>query len=390
MIIGKEYDEGLMSTYGRFSVALESGSGAIAVDTEGKRYVDFGSGIGVNALGYCDTEWVEAVQKQAATLQHISNLYYSPVQSQFAAELCRAAGFAKAFLANSGAEANECMIKLARKYSSDKYQTDERGTVVTLVNSFHGRTLTTLTATGQDVFHHYFLPLTPGFRYAPAGDLQALQTVLDDSCCAVMVECVQGEGGVVPLEPAYLQAVAALCKERDLLLLVDEVQTGMGRTGKLLACEHMGVKPDAVSLAKGLGGGLPVGACLCSEALGSVLSAGTHGSTFGGNPVVCAGGRVVLKRITADGFLEDVAKKGDYIRQRLAAMPHIAETRGLGMMVGAVLDKGTAKEVAQKCLEKGLLILTAKTLLRFLPPLTISQKELDEGLAVLESVLTEL
>ena len=387
--IQKQHDAALMPTYGRFPVALASGHGATAIDVEGRAYIDFGSGIGVNALGYCDEGWVRAVQEQAAALQHISNLYYSPGQVQFAAELCAATGMGRVFLCNSGAEANECAIKLARKYSFDKYGKG-RSTIVGLENSFHGRTLTTLSATGQDVFHQYFFPFTEGFSFAKAGDLDSLKDKLDGSVCAVLLECVQGEGGVVALDKAYVQAVQALCRERDVLLLVDEVQTGAGRTGTFLACEQLGLQPDVVTMAKGLGGGLPIGACLCTQALGGVMSAGMHGSTFGGNPVACAAGRYMLSRLTQPAFLEEVARKGAAIRQRLAAMPHVREVRGMGMMIGVVLDAGTARAVAEDCLQNGLLILTAKTLLRLLPPLNITREELDKGLSILESVLERI
>ena len=387
--IQKQHDAALMPTYGRFPVALASGHGATAIDVEGRAYIDFGSGIGVNALGYCDEGWVRAVQEQAAALQHISNLYYSPAQVQFAAELCAATGMGRVFLCNSGAEANECAIKLARKYSFDKYGKG-RSTIVGLENSFHGRTLTTLSATGQDVFHQYFFPFTEGFSFAKAGDLDSLKDKLDGSVCAVLLECVQGEGGVVALDKAYVQAVQALCRERDVLLLVDEVQTGAGRTGTFLACEQLGLQPDVVTMAKGLGGGLPIGACLCTQALGGVMSAGMHGSTFGGNPVACAAGRYMLSRLTQPAFLEEVARKGAAIRQRLAAMPHVREVRGMGMMIGVVLDAGTARAVAEDCLQNGLLILTAKTLLRLLPPLNITREELDKGLSILESVLERI
>lgn len=380
------HDEALMPTYGRFPVALESGRGATATDVEGKTTIDFGSGIGVNALGYCDEGWVAAVQEQAARLQHISNLYYSPVQVEFAAELCAAAGMDKAFLCNSGAEANECAIKLARKYSFDTYGAG-RSTIVGLKNSFHGRTVTTLAATGQDSFHQYFFPFTEGFAFAEVGDLEDLKAKLDGTVCAVLLECVQGEGGVVPLDGEYLRGVQALCREKDILFMVDEVQTGAGRTGSFLACRQFGLTPDVVTMAKGLGGGLPIGACLCAPRLSGVMSAGMHGSTFGGNPVACAAGRYMLSRLTQPAFLVEVREKGRYMRERLAAMEGVAEVRGLGMMLGLVLEHGTAREVAQKCLENGLLVLTAKTLIRLLPPLNISREELDDGLSILESVL---
>lgn len=380
------HDSALMPTYGRFSVALASGHGSTAIGVDGREYIDFGSGIGVNALGYCDPGWVAAVQEQAAVLQHISNLYYSPVQVKFAAELCAAAGMGRAFLCNSGAEANECAIKLARKYSFDKYGAG-RSTIVTLCNSFHGRTLTTLSATGQDSFHQVFFPFTEGFVYAKADDPADMESKLDGSVCAVLLECVQGEGGVVPLDPAYAQRVQALCREKDILLMIDEVQTGAGRTGTFLACEQLGLAPDVVTMAKGLGGGLPIGACLCSETLAGVMGPGTHGSTFGGNPVACAAGRYMLSVLTKPDFLREVAEKGAYLRERLSATPGVKEVRGMGMMVGIVLEKGTAREIAEACLADGLLVLTAKTLVRLLPPLNITRDELDRGLSILQKVL---
>lgn len=384
-----QLDSSLMPTYGRFPVALVSGQGAVAVDDTGKTYIDFGSGIGVNALGYCENGWLQAVMTQAATLQHISNLYYSPVQAELAAALCRATGMDKAFLCNSGAEANECAIKLARKYSFDTYGAG-RSTIVGMKNSFHGRTITTLAATGQDSFHQNFFPFTEGFVFAEAGRLDDLLTLLDDSVCAVLLECIQGEGGVIPLPADYLQAVRRLCTERDILLLVDEVQTGAGRTGKFLACEHAGILPDVVTMAKGIGGGLPIGACLCAPAFANVLSAGTHGSTFGGNPVACAGARYMVERLSDPALLAEVERKGLLVRRRLEAMPHVKEVRGLGLMLGVVLDKGAAREVAESCLKGGLLILTAKTLLRLLPPLNITDAELTAGLDILEETLRAL
>lgn len=380
----------IMPTYGRFPVALVSGQGATAFDAAGKAYIDFGSGIGVNGLGFAPKGWVEAVRQQAAKLQHTSNLYYNDVQAALAQELCRATGMDKVFFANSGAEANECAIKLARKYSFDKYGPG-RHTIVTLVNSFHGRTVTTLSATGQDSFHNYFFPFTDGFAYAVAGDLEDLQAKLDDTVCAVMLECIQGEGGVVPLDPAYLQAVQKLCSQRDILLIIDEVQTGAGRTGKFLACEHGGITPDVVTMAKGLGGGLPIGACLCAAPYAQVMSSGTHGSTFGGNPVACAGARYMVSVLSQSAFLAEVTKKGETICRRVSAMPHVKGVRGLGLMLGIELTDGlAAREVAEKALENGLLVLTAKTLLRLLPPLNISEQELSDGLDILESTLNQI
>ena len=383
------HDRSLMPTYGRFPVALESGHGATATDVDGRQYIDFGSGIGVNALGYCDAGWVAAVTAQAGKLQHCSNLYYNPVQIETAAALCRATGMGRVFFGNSGAEANECAIKLARKYSFDKYG-EGRATVIGMRNSFHGRTVTTLSATGQDVFHNYFFPFTEGFRFVDAGDMAALEAATDDTVCAVMLECIQGEGGVIPLPAAYLQAVRAFCDAHDLLLLIDEVQTGAGRTGRFLACEHAGVRPDVVTMAKGLGGGLPIGACLCTERLADVMGAGMHGSTFGGNPVACAAAKYMIETLSAPAFLAAVTEKGERMRARLSAMPHVSDVRGAGMMLGVALDAGTARDVANACLEKGLLILTAKTLLRLLPPLNISDGELSRGMDILESVLKGL
>lgn len=378
----------LMPTYGRFQTALVSGKGATAVDTEGRSYIDFGAGIGVNALGYCDPDWVEAVSGQAATLQHISNLYYSPVMTQLAEALCQWTGLSKAFFGNSGAEANECAIKLARKYGTQTHGKD-CNRIVTLHHSFHGRTVTTLSATGQDGFHHYFTPFTEGFSYADP-NMESIKAHVDENTCGVMIELIQGEGGVRPLEKAFVQELAAFCQERDVLLLVDEVQTGVGRTGKLYCYEHYGIQPDVITSAKGLGGGLPIGACLCTERLGKVMDAGMHGSTFGGNPVVCAGALAVLRKITAPGFLEQVAEKGAYLREKLMAMEGIVEVRGIGMMLGATLKTDNAKEVATACVGNGLLVLTAKNLLRFLPPLTISREELDKGLAILQETISKL
>lgn len=384
--IKTQHDAALMPTYGRFSVALESGKGAVATDVAGKTYIDFGSGIGVNALGYSDEGWVKAVSEQAARLQHTSNLYYQPVQTAFAAELCAATGMSRVFLANSGAEANECAIKLARKYSRDTYG-EGRYEIITLWQSFHGRTLATLTATGQDALHVSFDPFMPGFAYVPAGDIDALQQAVSDRTCAIMLECIQGEGGVIAQSADYLQAVEALCREKDLLLMVDEVQTGAGRTGKLLAFQHAGIHPDVVTMAKGLGGGLPIGVCLCSDKYKTVMGPGSHGSTFGGNPVVCAGARYVLSRLTAPGFLDEVAEKGAYMREQIVVMPHVTEVRGQGLMIGIQLDGKEARTIAEQCLQNGLLILTAKTLLRLLPPLTITYEEINEGLTRLQTVL---
>ena len=381
--IKKQDNQYIMNTYGRFNVALVKGKGATAWDETGKEYIDFTSGIGVNSLGYCDDGWVKAVSEQAGILQHSSNLYYSPLQTQLAEKLCKITSFSKVFFANSGAEANECAIKLARKYSFEKYG-KERTNIVTLENSFHGRTITTLSATGQEFFHNYFFPFTEGFCFARANDMESVKSQIDNHTCAVMIELIQGEGGVNPLEKTFVCELAEYCQQNDLLLIVDEVQTGIGRTGTFYCYEQFGIQPDIVSSAKGIGGGLPMGVCLCNDKLKDVMRAGTHGTTYGGNPIACAGAMEVVNRVADDDFLKEVSIKGDYIRYKLSRMKGIAEVRGMGLMIGIVLEKDNAKEVAVRCVENGLLVLTAKTLIRFLPPLTITKEEADRGLAIFE------
>lgn len=374
-----------MPTYGRYDVAFVSGNGSTLTDTQGKEYIDFTSGIGVNSVGHANPAWTQAVIKQVLSIAHVSNYYYSPTTVALGKALCEASGFSKAFLGNSGAEANECAFKIARKYSFDKYG-DGRGTIISLKNSFHGRTIATVTATGQDVFHQYFHPFAPGFRYAEKS-IESVLEQLDETVCAVIMEPIQGEGGVVPIEKEFVEKLSALCKEKDLVLIFDEVQTGVGRTGKLFAWEHYGIRPDVLTTAKGLAGGLPIGACLCTEQFGGVLTAGTHGTTFGGNPAACAGALEVLKQVTAPGFLENVRKNGEMMRAEISKMPNVELVRGEGMMIGIVLKKGDAHEVAQKCLDNGLLVLTAKTLVRLLPPLTTSRAEIEKGLEILRSCL---
>lgn len=387
--ISNAYDENIMSTYGRFPVCLVEGKGATAVNVNSKKYIDFGSGIGVNSLGYCDDGYVEAVCAQVKKLQHTSNLYYTEPQLETALKLAKLSGMKKVLFCNSGAEANECSIKIARKYSFDKYG-NGRNKIVTLQNSFHGRTVTTLAATGQDVFHNYFFPFTEGFLFAPANDFEKTIEVIDDKTCAVMIELVQGEGGVMPLDKDYVQKLVEYCQSKDILVVVDEVQTGVGRTGTFFGFQQYGFMPDIVSAAKGLGGGLPIGACLVSDKCKDVLTPGTHGTTFGANPVVCAGANYVLSQFLDTDLLQNVYEKGEYIRNRLMKMPGVLETRGLGMMVGAVLKNDDAKTVANKALENGLLVLTAKTILRLLPPLNISMQELSDGLDILEKTLKEI
>lgn len=375
----------ILHTYGRVDAALVKGKNARAWDVEGKEYIDFTAGIGVNVLGYSDPEWASAVSQQAGEIQHMCNYYYCPQNTALAEELSKASGMAKAFFCNSGAEANECAVKVARKYG------EKRGAykIITLENSFHGRTLTTLAATGQEGFHKDFLPLTEGFLYAQAGDLSSVEKLMDDSVCAVLIEMVQGEGGVIPMEESFVQGLSKLCQEKDVLLMVDEVQTGIGRTGTFYAYQGYGVQPDVVTSAKALAGGLPIGACLVSEKLGDILQPGMQGSTFGGNPLACAGARVVLRRVNDPAFLESVKEKGVYLKERLEAMPQVEYVRGRGMMLGVKLKEKDAHDVLVECAKQGLLILTAKELVRFLPPLTITQEDMDQGLAIFQKVLEQ-
>ena len=382
----KRDNDYVLHTYQRSPIVIEKGHGLYAEGPEGQHYLDFTSGIGVNSLGYCDLDWAEAVSEQAHKLQHTSNLYYTSPCTKLAKRLCKLTGMDKVFFGNSGAEANEGAIKAARKYSFDHYG-DGRSTVITLVNSFHGRTIATLTATGQGVFHNYFGPFNEGFVYAQAGDIEALTELVDRHTCAVMLELVQGEGGVVALEPEYVQAVRRLCDEKDLVLIVDEVQTGVGRTGTFLCCEHYNLKPDIVTLAKGLGGGLPIGAVLLNSRVSGGMGYGTHGSTFGGNPVVCAGANAVLAHMDA-GFLANVNERAVQLRTGLARLPHVKSVSGIGLMVGVELEEGIkAADVRAVCGEKGLLVLTAKTRLRLLPPLVLSEHDVEAALAILSEVL---
>lgn len=385
------FNKNVMGTYGRYDLVLDSGENRTAVSENGDEYIDFGSGIGTNSLGFCDSDWVEAVCSQAKKIQHTSNYYYTKVQADFANKLCEATGYSKMFFGNSGAEANECAIKLARKYSFDKYGKEaERNIIITLVNSFHGRTMTTLSATGQDVFHNYFFPFTPGFVNVEANNIQDLKDKLneyDGKICAVMFEFVQGEGGVIPLEQSFVDSLFEECEKRDILTIGDEVQTGIGRTGKLLASEHYGKQPNVTTLAKGLAGGVPIGVCLADEKCCDVLTKGTHGSTFGGNPISCAGGNAVLHKVTNPEFLREVMNKSEYFKKKLAEINEVEGIDGLGLMIGVRLKTKNAADVCKLCLDNGLLILTAKTKLRFLPPLTITYEEIDQGLEILKKVL---
>lgn len=401
--------ENVMQTYGRFDVAIERGEGARLYSPEGREYIDFTSGIGVNALGYANQKWADAIYAQAMKLGHISNLFYSEPYVRLASELTRRTGMKNVFFANAGGEANEGMIKLARKYSHDKYG-DGRSTILTLVQSFHGRTVTTLAATGQEHFHQHFFPFTEGFRHIPANDIKALQNALESAAagsrsfdgnaalkdessesgiCAVMLELIQGEGGVLPLDAQYVRQVRTLCDEYDVLMLVDEVQTGVGRTGRLFAFQHYGIMPDAITFAKGIAGGLPMGGLMAGEKCSAVLGPGEHATTFGGNPIAAAAALETLSQLS-DEEIGEVSKKGQYIREAVASwgLPAVGEIRGLGLMIGITTCGIAPKEAAKRCIENGLLILTAGTdSLRMLPPLTITYEEIDAGLAILKPVL---
>ena len=379
----------VMQTYGRFDVVIDHGSGSTLYTPEGKEYIDFASGIGVNSVGYGDPRWIKAVTEQAAKLQHISNLYYSEPYARLADRLCRRTGMADVFFANGGGEANEGLIKLARKYSFDKYGVG-RATIITLLDSFHGRTITTLKATGQEVFHNYFFPFTEGFRYAAPNDIDSLKAQAGDDVCAVMLELVQGEGGVMPLDRDYIAAVKALCDANDWLLLVDEVQTGVGRTGTMFAFQQYDILPDVCSFAKGIAGGLPMSGIMANEKCRGVLTPGTHATTFGGNPV-CAAAACAVQDILTDEVLDAVKEKGAYLRAEIEKMasPAVSGTRGLGLMIGITLNEGYSnKELAGKLTEAGLLVLTAgQNVIRLLPPLVITREEMDKGLDILKRVL---
>lgn len=384
----EQFDSHVMQTYDRLPLVMESGSGRTCTDEDGKRYLDFGSGIGTNSLGYCDPAWADAVCAQVRRMQHTSNYYYTKVQADFAERLCQITGYKRVFFGNSGAEANECAIKLARKYSFDKYGAG-RNVIITLRNSFHGRTMATLSATGQDCFHNYFFPFPEGFVYAEANDIDDLLKKMHNNVCAVMLEYIQGEGGVVPLDSKYVDQLYDFCAKRDILVIADEVQTGVGRTGTFLAGEQYAKKANITTLAKGLGGGLPIGACLANGKCADVLTKGMHGSTFGGNPVVCAGGLAVLEQVAKPDFLAQVLAKGAHIRAALRDCQEVTEITGLGLMLGLTLKTKQAADVKQAAFQRGLLVLTAKDKVRLLPPLNITIGELDSGLAILKECLSQ-
>ena len=375
------------NTYARFPVEIQSGKGSRLYDTDGKEYIDLGTGIAVNAFGVADEEWKRAVIAQLDLVQHTSNLYYTEPCARLAEMLCAKTGLKKVFFGNSGAEANECAIKVARKYAAEK-KGAEYSTVVTLCNSFHGRTLTTLSATGQEHYHELFRPLTPGFVHTPANDLAALErTVAAHKVAGILIECVQGEGGVIALDADFVQGVAAICAREDIVFMVDEVQTGNGRTGALYGYMNFGVTPDVVSTAKGLGGGLPIGACLLGEKVQGVLGAGDHGSTYGGNPVACAGACNVISRID-DALLAEVREKSAYVFEKMSNAKGVKSVSGMGLMIGIETEKPAA-EVVRACMERGVLCLTAKTKVRLLPALNIPMADLQKAIEILIAVCGE-
>lgn len=385
-LIKSRDDEYIAHSYGRFPVAVIKGKNASCWDADGREYIDFTSGIGVNSLGFCDECWIKAVTAQLTKLQHISNLYYTEPCGKLAEALCNRTGMKKVFFANGGAEANEGAIKAARKYSYMKYG-DGRSKIITLRNSFHGRTVTTLSATGQDVFHNYFFPFTEGFGFCTAGDFEELSELCKGGVCAVMIELIQGEGGVLPVDMEFVQKAYRFCHENDILLIVDEVQTGIGRTGSLFCFEQYGIMPDIVTAAKGIGGGLPLAAVLFGEKTADVFNPGDHATTFGGNPVACAGGLEIIKRLD-DDFLGSVKAKGGYMAEKIGKMPHVTGIAGMGLMIGIELENGIkSSEVVRAGLDCGVLLLTAKEKVRLLPPLTITYEEIDAGLAALEKAL---
>ena len=383
----EEYGKEILPTYDRFSLALESGKGATLKDVEGRKYIDFSSGLGVNAIGYGNDKWVSAITEQAKKLQHTSNLFYTAPGLNLAKRLNAATGMAGAFFSNSGAEANEGVIKLARKYSFDKYGAG-RNKIVTLKNSFHGRTIATLEATGQEKFHNYFFPFTGGFNYSDL-NMDSIRENIKDDVCAVLIELIQGEGGVYPLDKGFVRSLREFCSEKDVLLLIDEVQTGIGRTGTLFAFQQYGILPDAVSFAKGIAGGLPMGGFLAAAPYRAVLGPGTHASTFGANPICCSAALAVLDMLD-EKTLSDVNTKGEYIKAAVKKIgsPHIESIRGLGLMLGIQINDISHLALVKKLIGNGLVCLTAGLdTIRFLPPLTISYEELDAGLDIFKNTI---
>lgn len=375
----KEY---VANTYARFPLLIKKGKGSLVYDDKNQAYIDLGTGIAVNAFGVADKKWQKAVKKQLGKVQHTSNLYFSEPCAMLAKELCLRTGMKKVFFSNSGAEANECAIKAARKYGELK-KGSEYFTIITLKNSFHGRTITTLSATGQDVFHQHFTPMTDGFVFATANDINELQTLVKThKCCAVMIELVQGEGGVMALDKEYVQAVEKLCKDEDMLLLIDEVQTGNGRTGSLYAYMEYGISPDVVTTAKGLGGGLPIGATMLGEKAEKLFTPGLNGSTFGGNPVACAGALSIIKRIN-EKLLQEVKEKSDYIFDAFKNAKGVKSVSGMGLMIGIECEKDVS-DIILRCMQRGVLVIKAKNKLRLLPALNIPKKLLEQAINIIK------
>lgn len=377
--------ERIVSTYARHDMAADHGKGVYCYDTDGRKYIDFTAGIGVNCLGYCDEGWIKAVTDQLGKVQHTSNLYYTEPQVSAAKKLTDRTGMSKVYFGNSGAEVNETAIKAARKYGATKKGASVTD-IITLKNSFHGRTMGAMTATGQDVYHKYFTPLLDGFKYCEANNTDELKALVDENTCAIMMEIIQGEGGVRPLDRSFVEAAAELCTKNDILLIIDEVQTGIGRTGRFFAYEHYGIRPDIVTFAKGIGGGLPLGGVLFGEKTCDVLQPGNHGTTFGGNPVACAGADHILDRID-ENFLEEVRKKSAYLKAELQEIPGVSEVSGMGFMLGVSLDTKAAADFVKDALAEGLMTLTAKEKVRLLPPLTITYEEIDAGLEIFKKAV---
>lgn len=388
MNLKEKNNEYIVNSYARYDSVLMRGTSATAVDTDNRELIDFGSGIGVNSLGFANENWANTVCRQVKKLQHTSNLFYNEPSILLAEELINMSHFKKVFFCNSGAEANEAALKIARKFSYDKYGTG-RNKILSLNNSFHGRTIATLSLTGQDSFHKYFYPFVDCHYYSNP-DIESIEKIVDDDFAAIFIELVQGEGGVNVLDYEFVKQLEKFCKKNDLLLIVDEVQTGMGRTGKMFCYEQYGIKPNIVTLAKGLGGGLPIGACLVDQRCAKVIRAGEHGTTFGGNPVVAAGALEVLKTLKSDGFLDNVNEKAKQFRDILATIPEVKSVSGIGLMIGIELPEYiNAREFANKCLDNGLIVLTAKTKIRLLPPLNIHDDEINKGMRRFIKTLNE-
>lgn len=386
-----EAKEHLVNSYGRLEPVIVKGSGVYLYDQDDNKYLDFTSGIGVSCLGYANQKWVEATSAQLGTLAHTSNIFYTEPSVKLAKELTEKSGMKKVFFGNSGAEANEGAIKLARKYSYDKYGKG-RNTVLTLIQSFHGRTITTLKATGQEKFHQYFYPFTEGFNYVKANDINDFKEKLTSDVCAIMLEAIQGEGGVIPLNEDFVKEVVKICNEKDILVIFDEVQCGIARTGKLFGYENFGVKADIVTVAKGLGAGLPIGGFLCNEKVQDIFHPGDHGSTFGANPVVCSGALVVLEQLCNEKSYNEIKEKGSYVKELVEKSnnPQIVDVRGMGLMLG-IKVKCNPGLVQNECIKKGLFVLTAgKDVIRLLPPLVISKEELKQGIDIILDVLSTI